>query len=119
MKINVKIQNFWENINCVILCSQKLPYLYFETNECIKECNEENLLNKLCKTSNHNISIKEYNIDNIRKSITNHSIDKIIEDILNKIKSIIIDDNNIKYEKISSFKNKDDNNNNISTIDLG
>ena len=92
-------------------CSENFFYRNILTNECLYSCSSEDLLNKICK-----INI-----------VTNSNINEITNDIRNLIQNenitsdtnIIIEGLNSIYQIITNEKMSENENTNISIIDLG
>ena len=92
-------------------CSKEFLYHNKKTNECLKICNLEELLNNTCFINN----LTHENIENITQEIR-----KIIynTDITPNI-NIILNGGNSFYQIITSNNMEDNNNNNLSIIDFG
>ena len=93
------------------------------------ECNLNDFLNNKCKIKhinknesdiNNDAKMKDKIINSIQKGITDNSMNEIINNIFNGDKNdLVIEDNNIIYQ-LTSTENQDNNDNiNISTINLG
>ena len=93
-------------------CPEEYPYQHVETKECLKSCSSDDLRNKKCKLNfifNSNINSFTENIRNLIKEKNLTSSDT----------NIILDGNNTTYQIISSNKMQENENTNISIIDLG
>ena len=92
-------------------CSEEFLYQNIETKECLNYCSSEDLKNKKCiinKVSNSNIDEITQNIRNIMQQ------ENITSDT-----NIVIEGGNTIYQLISSEKMSDNENTNMSVIDLG
>ena len=90
------------------LCPEKLPYEIVETKECVESCTNKEFINKEC--------IINYFSENNINSITN-KLKSIINETTDSKYDVIIDGNNIIYEVTSSLA--DNEHHNISNIDFG
>ena len=94
----------------------------------IEECDIKNFLNNKCKmnifTNQRNITNNANNIDKIIDDIKNNNMDGSMYELITNIlegdkKDLVIEDNNIIYQ-LTSTENQDNNENmNVSTINLG
>ena len=89
-------------------CPEVLPYEITETKECVKNCEIDEFIDKICKIN--------YISENNLKSITDN-LRKIIYKSDNSDYDVIIDGNNIIYEVTTSEVKNDYNN--VSSIDFG
>ena len=92
-------------------CPKEYLYQNIETKECLNSCSVEELLNNKCKMN----FITNSNINNITDNIRNF----IKEENLTSDTNIIIEGDNTIYQVISSKKMSENENTNISIIDLG
>ena len=92
-------------------CPEEYLYQNIITKECLNSCSVEELLNNICKMN----SITNSNINNITDNIRNF----IKEENLTSETNIIIKGDNTIYQVISSKKMSENENTNISIIDLG
>ena len=102
---------FINNINNSESCSFEYFYKNIKANECKSFCSTNELINENCFINN----ITENNIMNITQDIRN--LIKVIE--INKNINVVINGNNVIYQIISSEKMDENNNKNISIIELG
>ena len=101
-------------------CSDEYPYLIYETNECTKNCNINDWINRKCVTNYTSPKIKDDNIVNIINSITSHSIDSLLDNVTKKDgKDLLIDEKEIKYQITTSENQNNKEYNDISAIKLG
>ena len=91
-------------------CPQEYLYQNIETKECLNSCSIEELLNNICKMN----FITNSNIKNMTDNIRNF----IKEENLTSDTNIIIEGDNTIYQVISSKKMSENENTNISIIDL-
>ena len=92
-------------------CPKEYLYQNIETKECLNSCSVEELLNNICKMN----FVSNSNINNITDNIRNF----IKEENLTSDTNIIIEGDNTIYQVISSKKMSENENTNISIIDLG
>ena len=92
-------------------CPEEYLYQNIITKECLNSCSVEELLNNICKMN----SITNSNINNMTDNIRNF----IKEENLTSDTNIIIEGDNTIYQVISSKKMSENENTNISIIDLG
>ena len=92
-------------------CSKEYLYQNVETKECLHFCSSEDLLNKKCKLNFVNSS----NIGDFTQNIRNIIYQKNMTSDTN----IVIEGDNTIYQLISSEKMSDNENTNMSIIDLG
>ena len=101
---------------CIIDCPENLPFE--KNNECLDYCSGFDFFNKICRISNHTIQAKEYIINNIINEITNNLLDNLINNLNEENSDIIIKDKNEIYQLTTSFNQKNNLYNDISTINL-
>ena len=92
-------------------CSEEFLYQNTETKECLNYCSSQDLINKKCilnKIANSNINDIAQNIRNIIK-----------QENITKDTNYVIEGGNTIYQFISSEKMADNENTNMSVIDLG
>ena len=109
-------QNMPENMT---ECPKDFPYLIPSTNQCLKNCEISNFLNKDCLTNDITQENQMNNINNIKNAIEGHSIDYLLDNITNGGGDINIVEKNIKYQISTTWNQNNNNNENISTIKLG
>ena len=103
----------------VTKCPKDFPYLQIDTNQCLKNCEITNFINKNCKTDDLNEDNQMNNINNLRKAIEDHSIDYLLDNITKGGNDITIEEKNIKYQLSSSWNQNNRDDENISNIRLG
>ena len=119
------------NEKCIDNCYNDDIYQFEYNNICYDSCptgtisyNKDNLceininyFNDLCKTGN-NIT-RDIILQNIRNELTNNNLDLLIEKIIEENKKDLISfQNNIVYQITSPYNQKNNEYNNISTINL-
>ena len=88
-----------------------------QNNEYIKECSSKDFLNNLCQFKNTN---KDLIIKNIEIDIQNRLLDPLISNVIEREKTdLLIKSNDTIYQLTSTENQKNNKNNNISTIILG
>jgi len=92
-------------------CPKEYLYQNIETKECLNSCSVEDLLNNKCKMN----FVTNSNINNITDNIRTF----IKEENLTCDTNIVIEGDNTIYQIISSKKMSENENTNISIIDLG
>ena len=92
-------------------CPEEYLYQNVETKECLKSCSTEDLRNKKCKLN----FISNSNINNFTENIRN----LIKEENITSDTNIVLEGSNTIYQIISSNKMQENENTNISIIDLG
>ena len=108
-----------ENNRCIIICGEDLP---FEQNEeCVLNCNAQDFFNSICKINNQNINTKEYMINTLLNEIINGYTDVLLSKVLNEEKKDYFIKNNDTeiFHITSSYNQKNNEYNNVSTIDIG
>ena len=100
-------------------CPKDFPYFKPSTNQCLKNCEISNFLNKDCITNDITQDNQMNNINNIKNAIEGHLIDYLLDNITNGGGDINIVEKNIKYQISTSWNQNNNNNENISTIKLG
>ena len=100
----------------------------------IKECSPADLFLGKCKINNITINMNNMNLNistnspevkdeiikNIKEGITNGDMDELIDDVVTKEKKdLVISDNNTIFQITSTENQKNQKNNNISTLILG
>ena len=93
-------------------CPEEYPYQHAETKECLKSCSTDDLRNKKCKLN----SISNSNINTFTENIRNLIKEK---NLTSSDTNIILEGSNTTYQVISSNKMQENENTNISIIDLG
>jgi len=93
------------------ICPEEFLYQNIETKECLNFCSAEELLKKKCKIN----TVTNSNINNYTESIRN----MIKLENLTSETNIIIEGYNTLYQIISSTKMSENENTNMSIIDLG
>ena len=90
-----------------------------------EECYIKNLFNGNCKkysnnNNEFNASLKDQKIEDIKDQIINDSMNELISDILDADKkNLIIEDNNIIFQLTSTENQENNENMNVSKINLG
>ena len=109
------------NYLCEKKCPDDKPFENTFNNECTQECSYIELFKNKCKLRNNNIMTKDEILRKIKNDILNGNLDNLINGLSNNNKEyLIIDNNNIKYEITTTYRqNKNNENVNISTIRLG
>ena len=92
-------------------CSIEYLYQNIETKECLKSCTTTEILEHICKLN----FVTNDNINNFTENIRN----LIKEENITSDTNIIIEGSNTIYQIISSEKMKENENTNLSIIDLG
>ena len=101
-------------------CPENYPYLYRETNKCIKDCKIIDFLNKECILKNSTYELKQEIIKKIEEEIISNSIDEILNNITSdKGEDISIELEDIKYHITSSLRQNNYNYEDKSIIHLG
>ena len=102
--------------NCDIECE---ICNYFNTAECITDCNSTSFFNSICVDITKNNAVL---IDQMKKKkkndIQNEILDPLLDDIINEKKDFIVRTDEVVYQ-LTSTVNQKKNNNNLSTINLG
>ena len=93
------------------LCPKEYLYQSIETNECLNTCNVDDLINRKCKIN----KVTNLNINNYTENIRNI----IRDENLTSETNIVFEGNNAIYQIVSSTKMTDNENSNLSIIDLG
>ena len=93
------------------LCPKDYLYQSIETNECLNTCNVDDLINRKCKIN----KVTNLNINNYTENIRNI----IRDENLTSETNIVFEGNNAIYQIVSSTKMTDNENSNLSIIDLG
>ena len=112
----IKCPNETESSNsdeylCELKCSENLPYEIISTQECVENCTSEDLFNNKCKLNYQNSNLEDKMINDVQNYIQ--------ENNLSPNESKVFESNNNKYQ-IAPLGNQNDNeNNDISTIDIG
>ena len=108
-----------ENNRCIIICGEDLP---FEQNEeCVLNCSSQDFFNNICKINNQNLNSKENMINTILNEIVNGYADLLLLKVINEEKKdFFVKNNNTEIFQITSSHNQKNNEyNNVSTIDIG
>ena len=92
-------------------CSEEYLYHNIYTKECLKSCSAENLLNKICKIN----SVSNSNINELTENIRNI----ITQENITSNTNIVIEANNTVFQLITNKKMSENENSNMSIIDLG
>ena len=92
-------------------CSEEYLYQDVETKKCLKSCSSDDLRNKKCKLN----FISNSNITNFIEYVGN----LIRKENITTDTNIVLDGNNTIYQIISSNKMQENENTNISIMDLG
>ena len=100
-----------------LVCPEEYPYEMVYEKKCVQQCNITLFLNNICKINNP--KAKESGVNIIKESIKNGSIDDILTNIKENGEDLIINEKDIKYQITTTDNQKNNQNNNISTIYLG
>ena len=106
---------------CVSNCNLDDIYIYEYNNICYKECPEytiNNKTNNICYLD-YNLYKKDKKIEDFEEKIKKGDLDNIIKDLIENKKDHIEKENDTIFEITTTENQKNNSNNNISTIDLG
>ena len=105
-----------EKNNCIDSCEKDEKYNYEYNNICYDECpTGTNQKNYICINDEYKMD-EDKNMDKFRENIFD---DEILEKILDNKEDLVQKGNNITYQITTSDNQKNNQNNNISTINLG
>ena len=109
-----------KNYYCQIECPEDLPYEIIKTQECVKNCNISDMAKQLCILNNKNVEKNKENqeelLSNLQENIMSGEIDT---SIVENGEDIVIEENGLSLTITTTDNQKNSQNNNITTIDLG
>ena len=107
---------------CENLCPKELPYELTEVQICVKNCSVDEISKNICILNNKNAkkdqSQNDQTLSEFQDNIVNGNFKEIISKV-NQGEDFVFEDNDISYTFTNTKTQKDNINNNISTIDLG
>ena len=102
-------------------CTENYSKLINGTNLCIDDCQKDDLYkieyNNTCFLNN--LAVKDKKISSFFEDIVNHKYDDVISNITQNKKDFVQQENDMIFQITTSENQKNNNNSNISTIDLG
>ena len=109
------------NFLCEKECPNDTPYENLENNECIKECKATELFTGLCKINNDSPEIKDNMMENIKEELMNGGLDFLLDNMTKgeKVDLVMKDDKAIYQFTTTENQNDNEQNSNISIINLG
>ena len=109
-----------KNYYCQIECPEDLPYEIIKTQECVKNCSISDMIKKQCILNNKNAEKNEENqeelLSNLQENIMSGEIDT---SIVENGEDIVIEENGLSLTITTTDNQKNSQNNNVTTIDLG
>ena len=105
-------------------CFAKYPYIIVKNNTCEEECHSEDFFNDICSINTINnksqSDAKSILISTIIKEIEDGTLNKLLSGVIFKEKNDIIKiSNDVLYQLTSSFNQKNNEYENITSINLG
>ena len=108
----VKELNDLKNIEC----PNDYPFYNLKDHSCIETCNSLDFFNSICKIINNNIENKDKMIKNLQNDLSNGNILSIINE---EKQDLMIKEDHTVYVLTTSENEKNNKNDNVSTILLG
>ncbi len=100
-------------------CPEDFPFLIKSKNECTDNCNITELFIQECILNNPDGVLKEDISNKIINAINSTELISLLDEVFNNNEDFLIDFENIKYQITSTFNQINNEDNNISTINLG